>query len=98
MLQQDDSNLYMYDNKRNLENSSKSGKKNDSGKKVSLSNKKLKKNGSNKKDLTISPKLTHPSIMDQKPEENSPNNDNIIFHSCGHFQLLQQHQKPEVIL
>jgi hypothetical protein len=54
----------MYDNKRNLENSSKSGKKNDSGKKVSLSNKKLKKNGSNKKDLSLSPKMTHPSIMD----------------------------------
>jgi hypothetical protein len=62
ILQADDSNLYMYDNKRYQEHSS--SKKNDSGKKVSLSNKKLKKNSSNKKDLTISPKLTHPSIMD----------------------------------
>ena len=54
----------MYDNKRDQDNSLKSGKKNDSGKKVSLSNKKLKKNGSNKKDLSMSPKMTHPSIMD----------------------------------
>jgi hypothetical protein len=55
IIQPDDSNLYMYDNKRHQENSSKSGKKNDSGKKVSLSNKKTKKNGSNKKDLSVSP-------------------------------------------
>lgn len=55
-IEPDDSNLYMYDNNWHRDNSSKSGKKNDSsGKKVSLTNKKGKKTGSNKKELNASP-------------------------------------------